>query len=106
MQKTFITSSFFVFPIELHFFLKNIHFNNSAGEELSFSENGDLHSGYDILNWIVLPNNTPITNQVGHLKPASATGDRQAILIKDETIVWNDRFNKVRNNCRNKLMMK
>nr|XP_056722763.1 vomeronasal type-2 receptor 26-like [Euleptes europaea] len=78
---------------QLHSLLRKVRFNNTAGEEVSFDGNGDLHGGYDILNWAVLPNNTPLPTQVGCLK-AQISGS-QAIVIKDEAIVWNTRFNQI-----------
>uniref|UniRef100_A0ABM5GQ54 Vomeronasal type-2 receptor 26-like n=1 Tax=Pogona vitticeps TaxID=103695 RepID=A0ABM5GQ54_9SAUR len=41
---------------QLHSFLRNIQFNNSAGEEIIFDENGQLAAGYDIMNFVTFPN--------------------------------------------------
>ncbi|XP_042329627.1 vomeronasal type-2 receptor 26-like [Sceloporus undulatus] len=79
---------------QLHSFLRNIRFNNCAGEEVFFDENGDLYSGYDILNWIILPNNSPVAIQVGSLEHQSAMD--LTITINDETVVWNNRYNQVK----------
>ncbi|XP_078234906.1 vomeronasal type-2 receptor 26-like [Pogona vitticeps] len=40
----------------LHFFLRNVRFNNSAGDEIFFNENGDLEFGYDVNNLVTFPN--------------------------------------------------
>ncbi|XP_077169531.1 vomeronasal type-2 receptor 26-like [Paroedura picta] len=77
---------------KLHSHLRKVRFNNSAGEEISFDRNGDLYAGNDILNWAILPNNTPLPTQVGYLEPQ--TPGHQVIVIKDEAIVWNGRFNQ------------
>ncbi|XP_070795196.1 vomeronasal type-2 receptor 26-like [Pituophis catenifer annectens] len=42
--------------IEILPYLKNVQFNNSAGEEVSFSDNGLGSARYDLLNWVFLPN--------------------------------------------------
>ncbi|XP_054849803.1 vomeronasal type-2 receptor 26-like [Eublepharis macularius] len=77
---------------QLHSLLKKIRFNNSAGEEVSFDRNGDLRAGYDILNWVILPNNTPLPTQIGCLE-AQIAGS-QGLILNDESIVWNTRLNK------------
>uniref|UniRef100_A0ACB8EWA6 Uncharacterized protein n=1 Tax=Sphaerodactylus townsendi TaxID=933632 RepID=A0ACB8EWA6_9SAUR len=81
---------------QLNSLLRKVHFNNTAGEEVSFDRNGDLNAGYDILNWAILPNNTPLPTQVGYLEAQISTSE--VIVISEEAIVWNTRFNQVRNN--------
>uniref|UniRef100_H9GSG1 G-protein coupled receptors family 3 profile domain-containing protein n=1 Tax=Anolis carolinensis TaxID=28377 RepID=H9GSG1_ANOCA len=68
---------------QLHSFLRQIRFNNSAGEEISFDENHDLHSGYDILNWVIFPNNSAVATQVGSVELQAALGP--TITINDES---------------------
>ncbi|XP_033024390.1 vomeronasal type-2 receptor 26-like [Lacerta agilis] len=38
-------------PWQLHPFLRRISFNNSAGDQVSLDEKGELESGFDIINW-------------------------------------------------------
>ncbi|KAM7149977.1 LOW QUALITY PROTEIN: vomeronasal type-2 receptor 26-like [Macrochelys suwanniensis] len=77
---------------ELHPFLKNVRFNNSAGDELYFDENGESSAGYDILNWIVFPNDSFVRVEVGHMDPRAPVG--QEFTINERAIVWNSRFNQ------------
>ncbi|XP_065270097.1 vomeronasal type-2 receptor 26-like [Emys orbicularis] len=73
-------------------FLKHVRFNNSAGDEVYFDENGESSAGYDILNWIIFPNNSFIRVKVGHVDPQAPVG--QEFTINEAAIVWNSRFNQ------------
>ncbi|XP_054849733.1 vomeronasal type-2 receptor 26-like [Eublepharis macularius] len=79
--------SIYKFP-QLHSFLKNAHFNNSVREELQF-ENGELLTGYDIINWVTFPNQSFLKVQVGTMSPG------QEFSINEDSIVWNTRFQQV-----------
>nr|XP_056722782.1 vomeronasal type-2 receptor 26-like [Euleptes europaea] len=74
-------------PWQLHFFLKNINFNNSAMEEVSFV-NGELSAAYDITNWVTFPNKSFLRVQVGSMSAA------QEFTINQDAIVWNSKFNQ------------
>ncbi|XP_077169472.1 vomeronasal type-2 receptor 26-like [Paroedura picta] len=52
-------------PWELHPYLKNLYFNNSAGDEVSFNEQRGLETRYDIINWIILTDNKPSRVRIG-----------------------------------------
>ncbi|KAK9397708.1 type-2 vomeronasal receptor [Crotalus adamanteus] len=77
-------------PWQLHLFLKNLHFNNSAGEEIAFNENGDLAAAYDIINLITFPNRSFQKVQVGHIEPQSS--QKEDLTINTTAIVWNPKF--------------
>uniref|UniRef100_A0A8C4WIG5 G-protein coupled receptors family 3 profile domain-containing protein n=1 Tax=Gopherus evgoodei TaxID=1825980 RepID=A0A8C4WIG5_9SAUR len=66
-------------PWELHPFLKNIRFNNSARDEVFFDENGESSARYDILNWIVFPNDSFIRVKVGHVDSRAPVGQEFTI---------------------------
>uniref|UniRef100_A0A8C3S0S6 G-protein coupled receptors family 3 profile domain-containing protein n=1 Tax=Chelydra serpentina TaxID=8475 RepID=A0A8C3S0S6_CHESE len=87
-----VTSLLTEAPISLHPFLKNVQFNNSAGDKVYFDENGESSAGYDILNWIVFPNDSFIRVKVGHMDPRAPVG--QEFTINEAAIVWNSRFNQ------------
>uniref|UniRef100_A0A8C6XKV9 G-protein coupled receptors family 3 profile domain-containing protein n=1 Tax=Naja naja TaxID=35670 RepID=A0A8C6XKV9_NAJNA len=38
-------------PWQLHKFLRNTYFKNTAGENISFDDNGHINAGFDIFNW-------------------------------------------------------
>ncbi|XP_026508278.1 vomeronasal type-2 receptor 26-like [Terrapene carolina triunguis] len=78
---------------KLHSFLKNVRFNNSAGDKLYFDENGESSAGYNILNWIVFPNDSFVRVEVGHMDPRAPVG--QEFTINERAIVWNSRFNQI-----------
>ncbi|KAK9397689.1 type-2 vomeronasal receptor [Crotalus adamanteus] len=77
-------------PWQLHLFLKNLHFNNSAGEEVAFNENGNLAAAYDIINLIIFPNRSFQKVQVGHIEPQSS--QKEDLTINTTAIVWNPKF--------------
>ncbi|KAF7234898.1 hypothetical protein EYD10_18220 [Varanus komodoensis] len=77
---------------QLHHFLKVVSFNNSAGDKVSFNENGELVTGFDVINWIVSSNQSVQTVKVGRTHDQAATG--QALTISATAITWNSWFNQ------------
>ncbi|XP_077774380.1 vomeronasal type-2 receptor 26-like [Podarcis muralis] len=73
---------------QLHLFLENIHFNNGAAHEVLF-ENKELSIGYDIINWVIFPNESYIKVLVGKVLPS------QMFSIMENVIVWNQRLKQV-----------
>ncbi|XP_053149183.1 uncharacterized protein LOC128343773 [Hemicordylus capensis] len=72
-----------VFKIpQIHASLANIHFNNGAGQEVSFSEKQMKFSGFDILNWIVFSNSTLARRKVGWTNP------KPDFNINTDAILW------------------
>ncbi|XP_063145590.1 vomeronasal type-2 receptor 26-like [Candoia aspera] len=74
-----------VFDIILPY-LKNVRFNNSAGNEVSFPENGLGSARYDLLNWLFLPNQSFLPVKVGRIDPGAPPG--QDFTINSEAIIW------------------
>ncbi|XP_030050808.1 vomeronasal type-2 receptor 116-like [Microcaecilia unicolor] len=77
-------------PWRLHHYLKNIHFKNSLGEEISFDENGDITIGYDIINIVYLPNEIRSYEIIGSYNPYAPLG--QDFTIDEKAIVWESDF--------------
>ncbi|XP_070591701.1 vomeronasal type-2 receptor 26-like [Erythrolamprus reginae] len=67
-------------------YLRNVHFNNSAGEEVSFSGNGLGHPRYDLINWLMFPNQSLVPMKVGQIDPRAPPG--QDFTINSDAIVW------------------
>ncbi|XP_070795207.1 vomeronasal type-2 receptor 26-like [Pituophis catenifer annectens] len=67
-------------------YLRNIKFNNSAGEEVSFSESGLVSSRYDLLNWLFLPNQSFVPTKVGQIDSTASPG--QDFTINSDAIIW------------------
>uniref|UniRef100_A0A8D2IWE3 G-protein coupled receptors family 3 profile domain-containing protein n=1 Tax=Varanus komodoensis TaxID=61221 RepID=A0A8D2IWE3_VARKO len=84
---------FFSLPIQLHSFLRSIHFNNSAEEEIFFDDNGDLAGGYDLNNLVTFPNGSFQRVQAGRVDPQATPED--GFTINGSAIVWNQQFNQV-----------
>uniref|UniRef100_A0ACB8EV17 Uncharacterized protein n=1 Tax=Sphaerodactylus townsendi TaxID=933632 RepID=A0ACB8EV17_9SAUR len=79
-------------PWQLHYFLKGISFNNSAGVEISFDENREVRAGFDVINWVVFPNQSFHRVKVGRLDPQALPD--QVFTIHDETVTWHRSFNQ------------
>ncbi|XP_066486343.1 vomeronasal type-2 receptor 26-like [Tiliqua scincoides] len=79
-------------PWQLHHFLKRVSFNNSAGDKISFNQNGELVAGFDIINWVTFPNQSFQRVKVGQMDP-QAPPDK-ALTIHDDAIIWPSSFNQ------------
>ncbi|XP_026567920.1 vomeronasal type-2 receptor 26-like [Pseudonaja textilis] len=78
---------------KFHYFLRNVAFNNGAGEPVFFDQNGIVATGFDILNLIAFPNNSFLHMKVGNVDH-SAPPDK-ILTINDEMIKWHSWFNQV-----------
>ncbi|KAM6467365.1 vomeronasal type-2 receptor 26-like [Liasis olivaceus] len=73
-------------PWQIHTFLSNTRFNNTAGDEVSFSETGMKYAGFDILNWAVFASNTIARRKVGWVDPEAPSA--AGFSIDPDAIVW------------------
>ncbi|XP_070795028.1 vomeronasal type-2 receptor 26-like [Pituophis catenifer annectens] len=71
---------------QMHAFLRKVLFNNTAGEEVSFSETGMKYAGFDILNWVVFANMTTLQQKVGWANPEAPSAE--GFSINPNAIVW------------------
>ncbi|XP_043932167.1 extracellular calcium-sensing receptor-like [Protopterus annectens] len=76
----------------LHY-ARNVHFNNSAGEEMYFDKNGDPPPIYDILNFSFFPDGTSRYIQVGRFD--NTVQGKPEISINEGDILWNEQFKQV-----------
>ncbi|XP_033024621.1 vomeronasal type-2 receptor 26-like [Lacerta agilis] len=79
---------------QLHQFLKSVTFNNSAGDKVTFDQNGNLVQGFDIMNLITFPNQSFIRIKVGQVDPQLPP--EEALTIHEDNIVWHSSFNQTR----------
>nr|XP_033771529.1 vomeronasal type-2 receptor 26-like [Geotrypetes seraphini] len=80
-------------PWKIHHYLRNLHFKNGLGEEMYMDENGDLATGYDILNFIFLPDMKFKYEVVGHYNPHAPPG--QDFTIDEKAIIWESSFTQI-----------
>ncbi|XP_062992836.1 vomeronasal type-2 receptor 26-like [Elgaria multicarinata webbii] len=80
-------------PWQFHHFLRSILFNNSAGDIVTFDENGELVAGFDVTNLVTFPNNSFVRVKVGRLEPRAPPG--KELTLDDDQIVWHRSFNQV-----------
>nr|XP_060636095.1 vomeronasal type-2 receptor 26-like [Anolis sagrei ordinatus] len=79
-------------PWQIHHFLRRVAFNNSAGEEVSFNQNGEILTQFDIINWITFPNRTFARMKVGTMNPHGPVD--KMFTIQDDAITWPRLFNQ------------
>ncbi|KAM4651654.1 vomeronasal type-2 receptor 26-like [Discoglossus pictus] len=78
-------------PYQLSQYIKNVRFNTSSGEEHYF-DNGLAIGQYDIVNWVITPNKTVVTPQIGSFMSSASAGNQ--LRINDQAIMWNHKFNQ------------
>ncbi|XP_036620967.1 vomeronasal type-2 receptor 26-like [Trichosurus vulpecula] len=79
-------------PWQLHSFLKNIQFNNSAGDQVFMDENGNPEAQYKILNYETNKDVEALV-KVGQFNPKAQPGED--FTINEEAIVWGWTYTKV-----------
>nr|XP_056719704.1 vomeronasal type-2 receptor 26-like [Euleptes europaea] len=79
-------------PWQMHRFLHGLSFNNSAGERVTFNNNGELDAGFEIMNLIIFPNKSFLSVKVGRVDPNAGKG--KEFSINEEIIVWQASFNQ------------
>ncbi|XP_054850004.1 vomeronasal type-2 receptor 26-like [Eublepharis macularius] len=77
---------------QLHHFLRNIMFNNSAGDTVCFDENGILKAGFDVTNWVTFSNGSFLRVKVGKMDPQAPQG--KELTLNDTQILWHRTFNQ------------
>ncbi|XP_061447390.1 vomeronasal type-2 receptor 26-like [Rhineura floridana] len=73
-------------PWQLHSLLRNISFNNTAGDEVLFNEHGEFVARFDITNMVTFPNNSYVRVRVGRLDPQAPPG--KVFTINEERLEW------------------
>ncbi|XP_062993114.1 vomeronasal type-2 receptor 26-like [Elgaria multicarinata webbii] len=77
---------------QLHYVLKKVSFNNSAGEKVSFDQNGALIAGFNVINWVTFPNKSFLRAKVGKIDPRAPQDS--VFTIHVDNIVWPNSFNQ------------
>ncbi|XP_032092342.1 vomeronasal type-2 receptor 26-like [Thamnophis elegans] len=77
---------------KLNYIIRRIAFNNSAGQKIGFNENGELETGFDIINWITFSNLSFKEVQVGSIDLKDSS--EKMVTIYEDDIVWPSRFNQ------------
>ncbi|KAH0626203.1 hypothetical protein JD844_001040 [Phrynosoma platyrhinos] len=77
---------------QLHSFIRATFFNNSAGEIITLDDNGELITGFDIMNMVIFPNNSFLKIKIGMVDPNTIDGKH--LIINEDMIKWSARFNQ------------
>ncbi|XP_077773958.1 vomeronasal type-2 receptor 26-like [Podarcis muralis] len=80
-------------PWQLHHFLHDISFNNSAGETVSFTDKREMRGGFDIMNMVAFPNKSFIQLKIGCVNPYALDG--KEFIINEDMIMWHKGFKQV-----------
>nr|XP_034992602.1 vomeronasal type-2 receptor 26-like [Zootoca vivipara] len=79
---------------QLHHFLRGVSFNNTAGDTVSFNQNGEIISGLDVINWILFSNQSFQRVRIGRIDPRAPPG--QVFTLDEDAITWHGWFNQTR----------
>ncbi|XP_070810294.1 vomeronasal type-2 receptor 26-like [Pituophis catenifer annectens] len=77
---------------KLNYMIRRISFNNSAGQKIGFNENGELETGFDIINWITFENLSFKKVHIGGIDLKDSI--EKMVTIYEDDIVWPSRFNQ------------
>ncbi|KAK9398104.1 type-2 vomeronasal receptor [Crotalus adamanteus] len=81
-------------PWQLHLFLQDISFNNSAADTVFLDKHGEMPTGLEITNLVVFPNNSFRRVKIGRVNPY--TSDGRYLTVDEDKIVWHQGFNQIR----------
>ncbi|XP_070584774.1 vomeronasal type-2 receptor 26-like [Erythrolamprus reginae] len=79
---------------QLHHYLRRVSFNNIAGENIFFDQNGKVASGFDIINWVTFPNQSFLRLKVGKVNPSAQLESHLSLSV--DNIVWPNLFNQTK----------
>ncbi|KAM3823798.1 vomeronasal type-2 receptor 26-like [Vipera latastei] len=71
---------------KLNHFMRKISFNNSAGQKIWFNKNGELETGFDIINWITFSNLSFKKVRVGSIHFMDS--QEKMFTTDEDDIVW------------------
>ncbi|XP_039174773.1 vomeronasal type-2 receptor 26-like [Crotalus tigris] len=77
---------------QLHHYLRKVSFNNNAGENIFFDQNGKVATGFDIVNWVIFSNQSFLRMKVGKVNPSSQL--ENSFSLSADKIVWPNLFNQ------------
>ncbi|XP_053216409.1 vomeronasal type-2 receptor 26-like [Podarcis raffonei] len=78
---------------QLHPFLGDISFNNSAGESMTFTAKREMEGGFDIMNMVTFPNRSFLRIKAGQVDDNAHEGKK--FIIHEDMIMWHKGFNQV-----------
>ncbi|XP_072472303.1 vomeronasal type-2 receptor 26-like [Notamacropus eugenii] len=84
--------SLVLYPWKLHPFLRNIQFNNSAGDQVFMDEKRIPMENYDITNFADFQNGTQVLVKVGEFMSHAPFGEDFS--IRERVIMWNEFYTK------------
>ncbi|XP_053114934.1 vomeronasal type-2 receptor 26-like [Hemicordylus capensis] len=78
---------------QLHPFLRDVSFNNTAGDKISFDQNGVFAARFDVINWIISTNQSIHKVKIGWVDHQAPSG--RALTINQDAITWHSWFEQV-----------
>ncbi|CAI5768749.1 vomeronasal type-2 receptor 26-like [Podarcis lilfordi] len=77
---------------QFHTLLKKTQPSNSSMGEFYFDENGEILANFNIVNWVLFPNQTRARVKIGSVEGQASSNVK--FTINPEAIVWPLQFNK------------
>ncbi|KAG8140768.1 hypothetical protein E2320_003428, partial [Naja naja] len=75
----------------------DVSFNNSAGNKISFDDNGEFRGGFEIINWVTFPNQSFRRVKVGTIDPDLLS--HHLLNITEGDLIWPTWFNQIWTNA-------
>ncbi|XP_029435926.1 vomeronasal type-2 receptor 26-like [Rhinatrema bivittatum] len=77
-------------PWKLNQYIKEVHFKTPDGDEIFFDEKGNVPALYDIINWVLLPDDSFGSISVGKFNSSASSG--QQLFVNQSAILWSPSF--------------
>ncbi|XP_068173655.1 vomeronasal type-2 receptor 1-like [Antennarius striatus] len=81
-------------PWELLYYIRQVEYITSFGDEIMFDENGDPAAMYDLVSWHLNPNGKIEFVNIGKFDETTATGEKK-LHVQEKNIVWNGNQSEV-----------
>ncbi|KAM4722811.1 extracellular calcium-sensing receptor-like [Rhinophrynus dorsalis] len=80
-------------PWQLFYYIKNVHYINTAGERVAFDEKGELKGLYDVLNWQISHDFKGGLVKVGIFDDWGPNGEK--LVLNENSIMWGEKYTQV-----------
>eukprot|EP00079_Xenopus_tropicalis_P032600 XP_017946371.1 PREDICTED: vomeronasal type-2 receptor 26-like [Xenopus tropicalis] len=93
-DKTMCKGENWTIPDQLHKYLRKLQYQTPTREMVSFEENGEMITDYEIYNCVMETRKSPIMKPIGLFKPQTQDSEDKLIISADQ-ITWKTRTNEI-----------